>query len=81
MGPESWPVASSEGVLGEHYMLLKNYVKAEQTLLHAQDLFVRTVGATNTRTQVNTRRLVALYTAWGKPVKAAEYAAKLPAPK
>ncbi len=77
-GPESWLVASSESVLGEHYALLKDYPKAAQTLLRAQELFVRTLGESNTRTQVNTRRLVALYTAWGKPAKAAEYAAKLP---
>jgi tetratricopeptide (TPR) repeat protein len=78
LGPKSWPVASSEGVLGEHYTLLKDYAKAEQTLLQAQELFARTLGETNTRTQVNTRRLVALYTAWGRPAKAAEYAATLP---
>jgi serine/threonine-protein kinase len=77
MGVESWPVASSEGVLGEHYLLLKDYARAEQILLRAQQLFTRTVGETNVRTQVNSRRLVALYTAWGKPGKAAEYAATL----
>jgi eukaryotic-like serine/threonine-protein kinase len=81
LGPESWPVASSEGVLGEHYMLLKDYANAEQTLLQAQALFVRTMGEASTRTQVNTRRLVTLYTAWGKPAKAAEYAARLPTSK
>ena len=51
------------------------------TLLQAQAQFVRTLGETNTRTRVNTRRLVALYTVWGKPAKAAEYAAALPATK
>ncbi len=77
VGPGSWQVASSEGVLGEHYMLLKDYPRAEQTLLQAQQLFDRTVGETNVRTQVNSRRLVALYTAWGKPAKAQQYAAGL----
>jgi serine/threonine protein kinase/tetratricopeptide (TPR) repeat protein len=77
MGPETWQVASSEGVLGEHYTFVKDYPRAEQTLLQAQQQFVRTLGETSPRTQVNTRRLVALYAAWGKPAIAAEYSAKL----
>ena len=81
MGDHTWQVASGTGVLGEHYMLRKNYAKAEQALLGAQDLFVQTLGESSPRTQVNTRRLVALYSAWGKPAKAAEYSAKLPLPK
>ncbi len=78
LGAHSWPVASAEGVLGEHYTLLRDYRRAESTLLAAQALFDSTVGDDSPRTQVNTRRLVALYTAWGKPKEAAAYAATLP---
>jgi serine/threonine-protein kinase len=77
VGPDSWTAASSEGVLGEHYTFLKEYPRAERTLLHAQAEFVKALGEANPRTQVNTRRLVALYTAWGRPEQAAAYQAKL----
>ncbi len=77
----SWLIASSEGVLGEHYVASKEYGKAEALLVHAQKAFVAALGEGHARTMVNTRRLVALYTAWGRPSKAAEYAARLPAPK
>jgi eukaryotic-like serine/threonine-protein kinase len=81
LAPDSWLIASAEGTLAEHYAGLKQYSKAEALMLQAQQLYLKSLGETNTRTQVNTRRLVALYTAWGKPAKAAEYAAKLPAAK
>ena len=80
LGADSWLAASSEGMLGEHYMYIKHYPTAEEMLLHAQGLYVRALGEANPRTQANTRRLVALYEAWGWPAKAAEYKAKLPAP-
>ncbi|HEX3926422.1 MAG TPA: tetratricopeptide repeat protein [Gemmatimonadales bacterium] len=79
VGPESWVAASSEGVLGEHYTRLREYPRAEQTLLHAQTTFIKALGQDNPRTQVNTRRLVALYAAWGRPEQAAKYQATLPA--
>ncbi|MEP6763028.1 MAG: serine/threonine-protein kinase [Gemmatimonadaceae bacterium] len=79
--PGSWLIANSEGTLGEHFMLLKQYERAEQLMLHAQRLFVASLGEKNSRTVINTRRLVALYGAWGKPVKVAEYSAMIPATK
>ncbi|MEO5798922.1 MAG: serine/threonine-protein kinase [Gemmatimonadales bacterium] len=78
LGPDSWLAASSEGMLGEHYLFLKQYPKAEETLLHAQGLFVKALGESNPRTLANTRRLVALYDAWPRPAKAAEYRARIP---
>ncbi|MEO7997757.1 MAG: protein kinase [Gemmatimonadaceae bacterium] len=78
---DSWLIASSEGTLGEHYLLLKQYPHAEQLELHAQQALVQTLGIKNSRTAINTRRLVGLYTAWGKPEKVKEYAALLPAAK
>jgi serine/threonine-protein kinase len=80
VGPTSWLAGNSEGVLGEHYILVKQYARAEEVLLHANEVLVHAVGATNPRVYQNIRRLVTLYAAWGKPAKAAEYQARLPAP-
>jgi serine/threonine protein kinase/Tfp pilus assembly protein PilF len=77
LAADSWLIASAEGTLAEHYASVKQYPRAEEMMLNAQRLYVKSLGETNSRTAVNTRRLVALYTAWGKPEKAAEYAAKL----
>lgn len=81
LGSSSWLVASSEGILGEHYVAMREYAKAEELLVHAQQTFVTTLGEQHARTLTNIRRLIALYTAWGKPAKAAEWSAKLPAGK
>ncbi|MGH7593481.1 MAG: tetratricopeptide repeat protein, partial [Gemmatimonadales bacterium] len=78
IGADNWLVGSSEGFLGEHFILVRNYPKAEATLLHANALLLRALGPDNPRTQISTRRLVTLYTAWDKPTKAAQYRARLP---
>jgi serine/threonine-protein kinase len=80
VGPDSWPAGNSEGVLGEHYTLLKQYPKAEELLLHANAVLTRALGANNPRVAMNVRRLVTLYDAWDQPLKAAEYRSRLPAP-
>ena len=78
VGPTGWLAGSSESVLGEHYVLVKQYAKAEEVLLHANQVLVGALGASHPRVAANRRRLVALYTAWGKPAKAAEYGATPP---
>jgi serine/threonine-protein kinase len=78
VGPESWLAGSSEGVLGEHYTLVKQYAKAEEVLLHANDILSHALGANHPRVATNIRRLVTLYEAWDKPARAAEYRAMLP---
>jgi serine/threonine-protein kinase len=80
VGPTSWLAGNSEGVLGEHYILVKQYAKAEEVLLHANGVLLGALGANHPRVATNIRRLVTLYDAWGKPAKAAEYRARLPAP-
>ena len=80
IGPASWLAGNSEGVLGEHYTIVKQYAKAEEVLLHANDVLSHALGAGHPRVATNVHRLVTLYDAWGKPAKAAEFAAKLPAP-
>jgi serine/threonine protein kinase/Flp pilus assembly protein TadD len=78
LAADSWMIASAVGNLGEHYTGVHDYARAEPLLLHAQRMFVASLGEQNTRTAVNTRRLVALYSSWGKPALAATYSAKLP---
>lgn len=73
--PGSWLVASSEGVLGEHYALVKQFPKAEAMLLHSHSVFVSTFGPTHARTMMSAKRLMTLYDLWGRPEKAAPYRA------
>ena len=80
VGANTWLAGNSEGILGEHFAALTQYARAEALLLHANDVLLRAVGPSNPRTLANVRRLVALYTAWGRPAKVAEYGAKLPPP-
>jgi serine/threonine protein kinase/tetratricopeptide (TPR) repeat protein len=74
----SWPLASSESVLGEHFVLTKDYPRAERLLTHADDVLMKTFGAQSQRTVNNRRRLLALYEASGHPDKAAAVRAQLP---
>ena len=76
----SWPIASSEGMLGEHFTLVQDYHEAEPLLLRADSTLQRVFGNGSARTQANVKRLVALYTAWDKPEAAAAWRARLAAP-
>ena len=73
----SWLIANSESVLGEHYVTAGDYWKGEPLLLHAQDVLSERLGMASLRTQGNLRRLVALYEKLGQPTKAATYRALL----
>ena len=73
----SWLIGSSEGVLGDHYLLLKNYREAERYMLHADSLLVAGLGASNPRTQSNVKRLIRLFEAWPRPVDADRQRARL----
>ncbi|MDQ6827949.1 MAG: serine/threonine-protein kinase [Gemmatimonadota bacterium] len=79
--PGSWLVASSEGVLGEHFTLTKDYPKAEQLLLHADEVMSKVLGRDNPRTQTNLKRMISLYDASGQQAKAVATRAKLTPPK
>ncbi|MEP6573657.1 MAG: serine/threonine-protein kinase [Gemmatimonadota bacterium] len=76
----SWLIASSEGILAEHYTLVGDYPRAETLLLDANAINLHSLGADNPRTIANTRRIVTLYQAWKRPDKVREFQAKLPAP-
>jgi len=81
VGAASWLAGNSEGVLGDHFTINKDYARAEPLLLDAIAVVGKAVGPANPRTLLNVRRIAALYTAWGKPAKAAEWQAKLPPAK
>jgi hypothetical protein len=68
-------------LLGEHFATARDFMHAEPLLLDAVAVVNKAVGPNNPRTLMNIRRLVALYTAWGKNAKAGEWQAKLPAAK
>ena len=78
--PDSWLVGSSEGVLADHYVFVKQYAKAETLSLDAFAIVTKGLGPAHPKTQVAVQRLVGLYTAWGRPDKAAEFRSKLTAP-
>jgi eukaryotic-like serine/threonine-protein kinase len=73
----SWLIGSSEGVLGEHFLLLRNFGEAERYMLHADSLLVAGLGDSSPRTQSNIKRLVRLYEAWQRPADADRERARL----
>jgi len=77
--PGSWLVGSSERVLAEHYILTREYPKAETLALHAYGVLVKGLGPDHPNARLGAKALVSLYDAWGRPARAAEYRAKLPA--
>ena len=80
---ESWLIASSEGVLADHFILVRDFSKAQALALSADRIMVAALGNDHPTTQTNLRRLVTLYEQWGRPERAAEFTARLksPAPK
>jgi serine/threonine-protein kinase len=75
----SWLIASSEGVLGDHYTLTKDFTRAQSLLLRADSVLAAQMGDQSLRTQTGLRRLIALYSAWRKPDRAAVYQRRLDA--
>jgi eukaryotic-like serine/threonine-protein kinase len=79
--PGHWMIASAESVLGECLTAERRYAEAEPILLRARASLETSCGSpTDTRVVQATQRVAALYDAWGKPQKAAEWRAKLPKP-
>lgn len=76
LGEESWLVANARGVLGEHFVMVKQYDLAESLLLAAERVLLRTLGPDNPRTRANARRLAALYDSLGEKTAAQSYRVK-----
>jgi tetratricopeptide (TPR) repeat protein len=77
--PGHWLIASAESILGECLTAEGRYQDAEPLLLRGRASLEAARGrAGDPRVVQATRRLVALYEAWGRPLRAAEWRAKLP---
>jgi serine/threonine-protein kinase len=71
--PGHWILASSRSVLGEHFTNARRFAEAEQLLLAAERELVELRGEEAQPVADTRRRLAELYTAWGKPDRAARY--------
>ncbi len=74
-----WRIATAESALGACRSGLGRYGEAEPLLLGAHAVLEEKRGAGALETREAVRRIVALYRAWGRGEKAAEYRARLPA--
>jgi len=70
-------IALANGALGECLTAQLRYDEAEPLLLESYKSLKSSQGATNPRTRLALRRLIALYNAWGKPDTADQYQSKL----
>jgi eukaryotic-like serine/threonine-protein kinase len=70
---EHFWVALANGALGECLTAQGRYDEAEPLLLQSYESLKSSQGATNPRTRLALRRLVALYDDWGKPDTANAY--------
>jgi eukaryotic-like serine/threonine-protein kinase len=75
---DHWQIATIKSLLGGCFMDERRYREAEPLLLESYPIIRSSFGPAHNRTVVAGRRIVDLYKAWGKPQKAAEYAAMLP---
>jgi serine/threonine protein kinase/Tfp pilus assembly protein PilF len=78
---KSWQIATTKLLLGACLMDAKRYREAEPLMLEAFPIIKENFGLDHPRTQAAVKRLAALYEAWGKPDKAAEYRALVSAEK
>ena len=69
-----WARATADSSLGECYTALGRYADAERLLAPAYKGLVEKLGPAHTNTKLARRRLEALYTKWGKPEMARQFA-------
>jgi hypothetical protein len=74
---KDWQIETIKSLLGGCLVADHQYAAAEPLLLESYPIIRSSFGEPHPRTQVAARRLVDLYNAWGKPQKAAPYAAIL----
>ena len=75
---DDWSVGATKSLLGATLVALKRYAEAEPVLLAARRDIDITPGPQSPEAKATIARLVALYVAWGRSDKAAEYRALLP---
>ncbi len=77
--PEShWEIATTKSLLGACLTAQERYREAEVLLLEAYPIIREKFGDKHDRTKVALKRVVDLYTSWGKPERAATYSVLLP---
>ncbi len=81
LGSDHWLTASGLSVLGDHFLTMHDYPRAERLLLEAEAILQRNLPAGHPRAVANEKHLVALYEATDRPALAAKYRARIPAPK
>jgi len=74
-----WALASSESILGGHYTLARRFSEAAALLVPSEKKLVEARGEGAPVVKDARARLVALYTAWGKPAEAARWQDKITA--
>jgi len=74
---EHYWVAQANSALGECFTIEKRYNEAEPLLLESYETLKSSQGASNPRTQIALRRVVALYENWGKLETATKYRSRL----
>ena len=75
---EDWSVAATKSLLGATLVALSRYDEAEAVLLDAHRDLTALPGPPGRDARTTLTRLVALYTAWGRPDRAAAYRRLLP---
>jgi len=75
--PSSWRLADAESVLGGCLVAQGRYAEAEPMLVGAYKTLAKDPSDGNRRAGEALIRVLALYKAWGKPERVAEYAAKM----
>jgi non-specific serine/threonine protein kinase/serine/threonine-protein kinase len=75
-----WMIAATETLIARALVDQRRFAEAERLMLEAYPIVDAQFGAGHRRVTAVVERVVALYGAWGKPDKAAEWRAKLPKP-
>ena len=75
--PDHWLIDAAESVLGEHYLMARDYPAAERHLVKGFEGLQGSRGAEHPRTQEALQSVVALYERWGKQGQATRYRAML----
>ena len=80
LGPEHADVGLALACMGDVLRKRGKFDESEATLRRALDVLVKTGGEEGGMTQWTLKAFVNLYTAWGKPARAAEYQARTAPP-
>ena len=71
--PGHWKTAKTQSILGAALTGLERFEEAERLLLDSQPRIEMDRGNRHRRNREAIQRIINLYEAWGKPVKAAEW--------